>query len=196
MKRGSLLTAPEVARHCNADLKTIHNWVNAGKIRSFRTPGRHLRFRVEDVIDFLERFGYPIPLELSSQARPKIMMISEDIDTMVALEQHLTGKARLKPFNCPVQAMLAIGRENPMLVVIDADHPNVELREVVSKLVKVEMEHLPRIVVYLTEGIDQKQFKGIGASLLVNKPDIKELSDSIAEILAREKIHRVTYDAG
>ena len=39
-----LFTASDVARFCQVDLKTIHNWADKGEIRHFRTPGRHLRF--------------------------------------------------------------------------------------------------------------------------------------------------------
>jgi len=50
-----LFTASEVARFCQVDLKTIHNWADRGEIRHFRTPGRHLRFRRVDVLDFLRK---------------------------------------------------------------------------------------------------------------------------------------------
>ena len=61
---GGLFTSSDVARFCEGDLKSIHNWANKGEIRHFRTPGRHLRFRRVDVIDFLRRYGYPIPAVL------------------------------------------------------------------------------------------------------------------------------------
>ena len=54
-----LFTASEVARFCQVDLKTIHNWAERGEVRHFRTPGRHLRFRRVDVLDFLRKYGYP-----------------------------------------------------------------------------------------------------------------------------------------
>jgi len=56
-----LFTAPEVAEILNVDLKTIHNWVNRGSIKAFRTPGRHLRIRRGDVLRFMKEFGYPVP---------------------------------------------------------------------------------------------------------------------------------------
>jgi excisionase family DNA binding protein len=59
-----LLTAPMVARICERDLKTIHNWVNKGKIDAFRTPGRHMRFTKDSVISFLRKQGFDIPEEL------------------------------------------------------------------------------------------------------------------------------------
>ena len=42
-----LFTASEVAKFCQVDLKTIHNWADRGEIRHFRTPGRHLRRKIQ-----------------------------------------------------------------------------------------------------------------------------------------------------
>lgn len=47
------LTAREVAKRCGVDLRTIHHWVAAGLIGHFRTPGRHLRFDVMAIDEFL-----------------------------------------------------------------------------------------------------------------------------------------------
>jgi excisionase family DNA binding protein len=60
-KADELFSAPEVAKIVSVDLKTIHNWVNGGSIKAFRTPGRHLRIRRGDVLSFMREFGYPIP---------------------------------------------------------------------------------------------------------------------------------------
>lgn len=60
-KLGNLFTAPMVARLCECDLKTVHNWAHANEIKFFRTPGGHLRFRKSDVVSFMKKYGYPIP---------------------------------------------------------------------------------------------------------------------------------------
>lgn len=62
---GDLLTAPKLARMLSVDLKTLHNWVNRGEIKFFRTPGRHLRFRRADAVEFMTRVGFPMPEELA-----------------------------------------------------------------------------------------------------------------------------------
>jgi len=59
-----LFTATDVAKLCEVDLKTIHNWADKGDIPHFRTPGRHLRFGRADVAVFLRKHGYPMPTEL------------------------------------------------------------------------------------------------------------------------------------
>jgi excisionase family DNA binding protein len=73
--REKLLTASDLATLCEVDLKTIHNWVDRGRIAHFRTPGRHLRFRAADVADFLRAWGYSVPRELARASSRTVMVI-------------------------------------------------------------------------------------------------------------------------
>jgi excisionase family DNA binding protein len=70
-----LLTASDLAALCEVDLKTIHNWVDRGRIAHFRTPGRHLRFRAADVADFLRAWGYTVPREIAKASARSILMV-------------------------------------------------------------------------------------------------------------------------
>lgn len=73
--REKLLTASDLATLCEVDLKTIHNWVDRGRIAHFRTPGRHLRFRAADVAEFLRAWGYSVPRELARASSRTIMVV-------------------------------------------------------------------------------------------------------------------------
>src|SRR5258708_34113094 len=86
-----LFTASDVARFCQVDLKTIHNWADKGEIRHFRTPGRHLRFRRLDVLDFLRKYGYPIP-EVLRMGKPKVVIIAEDPQGLAAPRRALARR--------------------------------------------------------------------------------------------------------
>lgn len=48
------MTPSEVARDFRVDPKTVTRWAQAGKIKSFKTPGGHRRFRRADVLELLE----------------------------------------------------------------------------------------------------------------------------------------------
>src|ERR1041384_4346296 len=99
-KRGQakeLFTASEVAKFCQVDLKTIHNWADRGEIRHFRTPGRHLRFRRADVLDFLRKYSYPVP-EVLEQGRPRVHVIDEDPAALEALERSLLSRFEVRTF--------------------------------------------------------------------------------------------------
>src|SRR3954452_2630182 len=86
-----LFTASDVARFCQVDLKTIHNWADKDEIRHFRTPGRHLRFRRLDVLDFLGKYGYPIP-DILRAGKPKVVIIDEDPNTLATLRRTLSRR--------------------------------------------------------------------------------------------------------
>src|SRR5262245_40316018 len=72
--REKLLTASDLAALCEVDLKTIHNWVDRGRIAHFRTPGRHLRFKAADVAEFLRAWGYTVPRELARASSRSILV--------------------------------------------------------------------------------------------------------------------------
>ncbi|MFO0758834.1 MAG: helix-turn-helix domain-containing protein [Byssovorax sp.] len=73
--RKKLFTASDLATMCEVDLKTIHNWVDRGRITHFRTPGRHLRFRAADVVEFLRTWGYDVPRELKAETTRVVMVV-------------------------------------------------------------------------------------------------------------------------
>ncbi len=69
----NVYSAQILANFCEVDLKTVHHWADRGKIAHFRTEGRHLRFRRNDVVRFLRAHGYPLP-DLLVRARPTVVV--------------------------------------------------------------------------------------------------------------------------
>ena len=120
MHTDDLFTAPQVAKICSTDLKTIHNWVNRNEIKSFRTPGRHLRFRRQDILDFLNRFGYPIP-EGFAVSQNKIALVDGDETSRKTLKRTLSRDFEVEVFSNPVDAALHIGKQCPNLVLVNGD---------------------------------------------------------------------------
>lgn len=182
----TLLTAPQVARHCSADLKTIHNWVNAGQIRFFRTPGRHLRFRPEDVAEFLEHYGYPVPRELRKFARQVIMIIDPDDRTSEDLQSTLEVKHIIKKYDCPVQALLSINREQPDLIVSELELPGLDGSHMIERLckgaTKAKKKNCP-VVIYTNDEGGQDECKKFGVSVLIKKPNPQELGKKVGQLL-------------
>jgi len=120
MSDDDLFTAPEVARFCKVDLKTIHNWVDRQQIEHFRTPGRHLRFRRADVIDFLRRFSYPVPEELQPR-RPAVYALSSDTPLSGAVRRACGSDMEVGVFESVMDLGLRAGQAPPDVIVLDAD---------------------------------------------------------------------------
>lgn len=54
LDKDRLLTPGEVAKLFRVDPKTVTRWASTGKLKGFRTPGGHRRFRVSEVRPLLE----------------------------------------------------------------------------------------------------------------------------------------------
>ena len=113
-----LLNASDLARLCEVDLKTIHNWVERGRITHFRTPGRHLRFRPADVAEFLRMWGYVVPRELSGGATLEVLIVGKP-DTLALAQRACGDSATLRGVEHPYDALVAIGAAPSDVVLID-----------------------------------------------------------------------------
>lgn len=113
-------TAQDVARFCEVDLKTIHHWADAGKIRHRRTEGRHLRFRRNHVLAFLHAHGYPLPSPITTE-RPTVFLASTDPATD-DVEKRLAAKFDVRRFPCAALAVARLLADEPdALVVVEGD---------------------------------------------------------------------------
>ncbi len=63
-----LFTTADVSQMLQVDKSTVKRWTDEGKLKCFRTPGGHRKFRAEDLYQFMSEFNYGIsPLNLYPQ---------------------------------------------------------------------------------------------------------------------------------
>jgi excisionase family DNA binding protein len=177
-----LFTASEVARFCQVDLKTIHNWADRGEIRHFRTPGRHLRFRRVDVLDFLRKYGYPVP-EVLRQGRPTVHVIEEDNQQLEGLKKSLSVRFDVTGFVDPVDALIAVGSETPDVVVIDVGGTKIDGLSCIARLKASDATRHVRLVVYSAREDKKARSLEAGASAFVGRPDVQKLADTINALM-------------
>lgn len=116
--REKLLTASDLASLCEVDLKTIHNWVDRGRIPHFRTPGRHLRFRAADVAEFLRAWGYTVPRELA-RASSRALMVIGSKETFNQVSRTLGEGIALRHAAHPYDALIFAGSDPADVYVVD-----------------------------------------------------------------------------
>ena len=79
MKHKTVFTTFETAKLCQVSPLSIINWVNAGRLPAFRTPGGHRRIRREDLVRFMRESGIPLPEELrEGTGRPRVLVVDDD----------------------------------------------------------------------------------------------------------------------
>jgi excisionase family DNA binding protein len=114
---GRFLSATQLARICAVDLKTIHNWANKGKIPSCRTPGRHLRFRPLDVVDFLRTYGFGVPDGLR-QTRLRVVVVDGDGPALAAARRALQRRFEVVAVGHVVDGLLEVAPLLPDVLVL------------------------------------------------------------------------------
>jgi excisionase family DNA binding protein len=193
-KDKELFTASEVARFCQVDLKTIHNWSDRGEIRHFRTPGRHLRFRRSDVLDFLRRYGYPIPDVLAS-GKPRVSVLSEQAgdaggrndEVLDALTERFDVDGLGQSAAC---TLIRIGATPPDVVVLDHPVPGLTPDGLVEALRQVETTRHCRVVLRTTGGdpsADPPEDEGGGVAAVVREPGAGPLLRTLDALLGLDR---------
>jgi len=117
MRGEKLLTASDLAALCEVDLKTIHNWVDRGRIAHFRTPGRHLRFRAADVAEFLRAWGYTVPRELARASSRSIVVVGGK-EAMTHVTRALEG-VPVRHVTHPYDALVYAGSDPADVHIVD-----------------------------------------------------------------------------
>ena len=181
-----LFTASDVARFCQVDLKTLHNWADKGEIRHFRTPGRHLRFRRLDVLDFLRKYGYPIP-EVLRMGKPKVVVVDDDPAVLAALRKTLSRRFDLTTFQDPFDALVAVGNLQPDALILDVKMPGLDGVRCLERLRSIDATSHIRCIVYSNHEDMKKHATEAGAYDFIGKGEASELRDSLERLMGLER---------
>jgi excisionase family DNA binding protein len=181
-----LFTASEFAEFCHVDLKTIHNWADKGQIRHFRTPGRHLRFRRLDVLDFLRKYGYPIP-EILRGIKPKVVVVDDDPNVLASVRRLLSRRFEVTTFQDPFDALVAIGVLEPDAMVIDTDIRGLDGIHYLERLATMDATSHIRTVVYSAHEERRKAALEAGATDFVSKGDPARLRGTLERLTGLDR---------
>lgn len=134
MRGEKLLTASDLAALCEVDLKTIHNWVDRGRIAHFRTPGRHLRFRAADVAEFLRAWGYTVPRELARASSRSIAVVGGK-EAVAHVTRSLEG-VQVRHLTHPYDALVQAGLDPADVHIVDVSSlaPEIDVGRMLETL--------------------------------------------------------------
>lgn len=117
LRGGRHLSATQVARMCAVDLKTIHNWVDRGKLAAMRTEGRHLRFWPIDVADFLRAYELGVP-EALAQLRLRVVVLDRDEGALASARRALGRRFEVTAVGAVVEGLVAVATLRPDVLVL------------------------------------------------------------------------------
>lgn len=174
IENGEFLTSSQAAEILEVSLRTVQLWVEAGTLRAWKTVGGHRRIKRSSVETMLEQRRQQ--LNMPSTDRPLRLMLLEDEKSMREFV-----KLQLETLDVPVEVvtaangfedLLAMGRKQPDLAVIDLMMPGMDGFEMVRALSNTDALRSNQIIVVTKlsdEEISQRGGLPEGVTVL-NKP--------------------------
>ena len=153
MRDKAVFTTFDAAKLCHVSPLSIINWVNAGRLPAFRTPGGHRRIRREDLVRFMRDNGMPIPEELrEGSGRPRVLVVDDEASIREVLTEHLT--TREKPYEVMAaadgfEAGRLVATFRPDVVLLDLRMPGMDGFQV-CRTIKADPETSNTVVIAMT----------------------------------------------
>ena len=127
-----IFTTFEIAQLCSVDITTVINWINAEKLKAYKTPGGHRRVKRQDLLDFFQKYNMPVPAEMIKDSAVAVVVDDEaEIRKMVIRVLH--GKwPDLKIYEAEdgFAAGKMVSDHVPSLVVLDIKLPGIDGKQV------------------------------------------------------------------
>jgi len=183
----NVYSAQIFADFCEVDLKTVHHWADRGKVPHFRTDGRHLRFRRNDVVRFLRSHGYPLPDQLV-RARPTVALalpsgILEHAPlSLDDLGKRLGSRFSVRRHACGAHALAHLVAEAPDVVVLGTADPSLGPGTIAA--LKEDPATSWIFFAAIAAGAEEESSWSQRADIVVTATEIVKLPGEIARALA------------
>lgn len=171
-----LLTSSEVGELLQVNSSSVKNWIEQGRITAFRTPGGHRRIRAADLVAFLDTHKMPIPANLESAGRRRLLIVDDDLTHLRTmgrlLKQRYEDRVQVALTSNGIDALVLVGSFKPNLIVLDVFMPEIDGLEVCRRLkANPDTRNIEVIVAsgHLTAEIEDNALRA-GARRCLTKP--------------------------
>ncbi|MFW6011944.1 MAG: response regulator [Desulfosalsimonas sp.] len=185
-----VFTVFKASKYCNVSPKTIINWIDAGHIKAYRTPGGHRRINSKDLEEFMRRQGIPIPETVEDDDRRRILVVDDDpiiVESIVQSLEEDEHDYEVISAADGFEAGLQVNHFKPHLLILDIMMPDIKGYEVCQKI-KSNKETSDTKIIVLSAYLDEEKFKQMkeyGADACFSKPlPLSQLKEEVSRLLA------------
>lgn len=184
-----VFTVFKASKHCNVSPKTIINWIDAGHIKAYRTPGGHRRINRKDLEEFMHNQGIPIPETAEEDDRRRILVVDDDpiiVESIVQSLEEDEHDYEVISAADGFEAGLQVNHFRPHLLILDIMMPDIKGYDVCQKI-KSNRETCDTKIIVLSAYLDEEKFnqmKQYGADACFSKPlPLPQLREEVARLL-------------
>src|SRR5580704_11843490 len=129
-----LVRPSALARFWGIHTKTLHGWIQQGRLAALRSPGNHVRLRVADVRAFCEREGLPVPPFVAPALRRAVVAGAPETSSR-ALARALKGTAvTLEVLQNPYEGLVSAASTPTDLLALGVSFPRFDAAAAVRAL--------------------------------------------------------------
>jgi excisionase family DNA binding protein len=123
------LTLGQAARYLGVAQSTIRKWSDSGRVRAFKTPGRHRRYRRGDLDDFIQRSAP------EARSGPVVLIVDDDerLREYVRVNLEMEGYTVHEAASAE-EGMEVLDESRPDLVLLDVMMPEVDGWEMLQRM--------------------------------------------------------------
>lgn len=184
-------TTFQISKICKVTHRTVLSWINQGKIKAFKTPGGHSRVREKDLRSFLVEYGIPLPDDMQKKLI-NILVVDDEKEILFLIHKNLTEDETLKEkitvtmCESGLDAMMAIGKTPPEVIILDICLPNLNGYEVCQRIRSNPDLKNTFIIAISGEYVENASHKilAAGANEFLSKPfEMAELRKMIQKVI-------------
>lgn len=133
----------EVARRLGVSLQTVQRWVDAGRLTAWKTLGGHRRIEAASAerlfAEHESRLGpaEAAPAPGAPSATPSALIVEDnelDREVLVELLTRVRPGVRIETVGDGFEALIAIGRSDPDILITDVHLPHMDGIEMLRRL--------------------------------------------------------------
>ena len=133
----------EVARRLGVSLQTVQRWVDAGRLTAWKTLGGHRRIEAASAerlfAEHESRLGpaEAAPAPRAPSATPSALIVEDnelDREVLVELLTRVRPGVRIETVGDGFEALIAIGRSDPDILITDVHLPHMDGIEMLRRL--------------------------------------------------------------
>ncbi len=173
-----VLTTGEAAKYCGVNFRTIIRWIERGRLKAYKLPGRgDHRIKQEDFVEFLRENELPVPEELETGAleactTPKVLVVDDNPEMAKAIERvfRMQGYEVTTALDGFVAGSL-VSTIKPDLITLDLRMPGIDGFEVLRYLRTNEQFKKMKVLVISAESTENLiKTLDLGADDFLQKP--------------------------
>jgi len=188
----TLITTGEAASHCRVSLQALRRWIRDGRLKAFRTPGKHARIEVGEFQRFLKECGMPPYPAGEGHPAPRVLVVEDDPDILSILTSLLAAESQKLAVETAVDgydALIKVGTFKPTFLILDVAMPRLDGLEVCRRLKARPETRDIRILAVTGHAAMAESVLAAGADACVAKPfDFDLMSKKLERFLGSSRL--------